>query len=79
MARFLLKLPKLAVSMQEGTIVEWHVEDGDTVTVGQKLYDVEGDKTTFEVESPADGIVKPLFKKGESVAVGIAVVELQSH
>lgn len=79
MARILLKLPKLAVSMQEGTIVEWHIEDGDNVTVGQKLYDVEGDKTTFEVESPADGIVRPLVAKGDSVAVGVAVVELQSH
>jgi len=65
--------------MQEGTIVEWYVEDGDIVTVGQKLYDVEGDKTTFEVESPVDGVVKPLFAKGETVAVGVAVVELQSH
>jgi pyruvate/2-oxoglutarate dehydrogenase complex dihydrolipoamide acyltransferase (E2) component len=79
MARVLLKLPKLAVSMQEGRIVEWHVEDGDIVTAGQKLYDVEGDKTTFEVESPADGTVKRLFAKGETVSVGVAVVELQNR
>lgn len=79
MARILLKLPKLAVSMQEGTIAEWHVDDGDHVAVGQKLYDVEGDKTTFEVESPANGVVKRLFAKGETVAVGVAVVELLSH
>lgn len=79
MARIRLKLPKLAVSMQEGTIAEWHVEDGDHVTMGQKLYDVEGDKTTFEVESPANGVVRRLFAEGESVAVGVAVVELQTH
>jgi len=76
MARVRLKLPKLAVSMQEGTIAAWHVVDDEVVHTGQKLYDVEGDKTTFEVESPADGRVKRLCAIGETVKVGTEVVEL---
>jgi pyruvate/2-oxoglutarate dehydrogenase complex dihydrolipoamide acyltransferase (E2) component len=78
MPRIILKLPKLAVSMQQGTIVAWHVAAGDVVKSGQRLYDVEGDKTTFEVESPADGRITLLCDEGDALAVGAPVAELNA-
>ena len=48
MAKMTLKLPKAAVSMQEGKIVEWFVANGADVAVGQKLYALETEKTTIE-------------------------------
>lgn len=53
MAKMTLKLPKAAVSMQEGKIVEWFVANGADVAVGQKLYALETEKTTMEVDSPS--------------------------
>ena len=41
MAKMILKLPKLAVSMQSGTLVEWLVASEDMVAVGQPIYAVE--------------------------------------
>jgi pyruvate/2-oxoglutarate dehydrogenase complex dihydrolipoamide acyltransferase (E2) component len=73
-----LKLPKLAVSMQEGTIVEWLVSSGDMVSVGQPLYTVESEKTSMEVESPFAGRITLLAPTGEAMAVGTPVAEIDS-
>lgn len=78
MAKMKLKLPKLAVSMQEGTIVEWLVAPGDMVSVGQPLYTVESEKTSMEVESPFAGRITPLAAAGEVMPVGTLVAEIES-
>jgi pyruvate dehydrogenase E2 component (dihydrolipoamide acetyltransferase) len=77
MAKMTLKIPKLGVSMQEGTIVEWCVATGDAITLGQKIYVVESEKTSFEVESPFAGTITVLAPAGEVMKVGtpIAVIE----
>jgi pyruvate/2-oxoglutarate dehydrogenase complex dihydrolipoamide acyltransferase (E2) component len=77
MAKMTLKIPKLGVSMQEGTIVEWCVQSGDAVTLGQKIYVVESEKSSFEVESPFAGTITVLASAGEAMKVGtpIAVIE----
>ncbi|MGB5335102.1 MAG: biotin/lipoyl-containing protein, partial [Woeseiaceae bacterium] len=60
-----LKMPKGAVSMQAGTIVEWLVSDGDTVQKGQPIYSIESEKATIEIESPFDGVITPIANTGE--------------
>lgn len=71
-----LKLPKMAVSMQEGTLVEWLVKNGDTVAVGQPLYVIETEKTSSEVESPFAGEINILAETGESYKVGTPIAEI---
>lgn len=78
MAKMTLKLPKLAVSMQDGTIVEWYVKTGDTVTQGQKIYTVETEKTSFEVESPFTGTFKIIAAIDELLPVGTPIAEIES-
>ena len=78
MAKMTLKLPKLAVSMQEGTLVEWLVKDGDTVTSGQPLYVIETEKTSTEVESPFTGTITLIGSIGESYRVGMPIAEIQA-
>ena len=55
-----VKLPKLGQTMEEGTIVNTLVKIGDKVSRGDVLFEVETDKATLEVESPADGFVKAM-------------------
>ena len=76
MAKMTLKVPKGAVSMQEGTITQWMVKDGDQVTVGQHLYDIETEKTTIEVECPFEGTIKILEPAGNVLAVGHPIAEI---
>lgn len=78
MARMTLKLPKGAVSMQEGTIVEWMVVAGDAVAIGQPIYAVETEKTTLEIESPFAGIITPLVETGETLPVGARVATIET-
>ena len=78
MARAVLKLPKLAVSMQEGAIVEWLVEPGAQVAVGQAIFTVESEKSALEVGSPFAGIFTPLVELGQTLAVGTPVAEIVS-
>lgn len=67
-------MPKLGLTMEEGTILRWLRGTGDTVKAGEVVLEVEGDKTTAEVESPADGVLlEILAEEGDTVEVGRAV------
>ena len=65
-----INIPKLGVSMSEGTLVEWLVQDGEQVTEGQLLYRIETDKVENDVESPATGIIRITGEEGETYDVG---------
>lgn len=78
MAKMTLKVPKGAVSMQEGTIVEWKVANGDAVAVGQAIYDIETEKTTIEVESPFEGVITILEEAGATLPVGHPIAEIRT-
>jgi pyruvate/2-oxoglutarate dehydrogenase complex dihydrolipoamide acyltransferase (E2) component len=71
-----LKIPKLGMSMNEATIVQWLVADGDAVQVGQPLYLLETDKTENEVPSPVAGIIKLIGMVDETYEVGTVIAEI---
>lgn len=72
-----LYIPRLAVSMTEGTITEWLVEDGATVTAGQPIYVLETDKTESEIEAPAAGVLRIEADPGEALEVGTPIGEIE--
>jgi len=71
-----LRIPKAAVSMQDGTLVEWLVADGGSVAEGQPIYNLEIEKSTMEVEAPAAGTLKQIGKAGETYQVGDTIGEI---
>ena len=63
-----LLMPKLGLTMTEGTIDEWKKKEGDPVQKGEIIYSVATDKLTNDVESECDGVLlKILVKEGETV------------
>jgi pyruvate dehydrogenase E2 component (dihydrolipoamide acetyltransferase) len=56
-----INMPKLGFDMAEGTLVRWVKKVGDTINKGEVLAEIETDKATVEVESPASGIVRKLL------------------
>lgn len=73
----LIKMPKLSDTMTEGTLVKWHIKEGDAVTLGKLVADVETDKATMEMEAFEEGIVhKLLVNEGGKVALGASMVIL---
>ncbi len=66
-----IKLPELGENLTGGEVLDVKVAEGDTVTQGQALLEVEAEKATVEVPSPLAGRVqKMLVKKGDSIKVG---------
>jgi|TARA_B110000967_G_scaffold200469_1_gene236301 pyruvate/2-oxoglutarate dehydrogenase complex dihydrolipoamide acyltransferase (E2) component len=71
-------MPKAAVSMQNGTIEEWLVENGASVITDQPIYTLEIEKTVLEIESPATGKLVQKALAGESYKVGEIIGEIES-
>ena len=66
-----VRLPQLGQTMEEGTIVSCKVKVGDEVKKGDCVFEVETDKATLEMESPAAGFVKHiLIEIGQTLPVG---------
>jgi len=53
--------------MEEGRVVAWRVKEGDVVARGQVLLDIESEKTAYEMESPADGVVGRILVLDDTV------------
>src|SRR5690554_467026 len=70
-----LKMPALSPTMEEGTLARWLVKEGDAVSSGDILAEIETDKATMEFESIDEGIVgKILVPEGsENVKVGTVI------
>ena len=52
-----INMPKLGFDMAEGTLVRWVKQVGENINKGDVLAEIETDKATVEVESPASGVV----------------------
>ncbi|WP_334066954.1 biotin/lipoyl-containing protein [Nereida ignava] len=64
-------MPALGMAQDTGRIVNWLKAAGDPVKVGDALFEVETDKATMEVESPADGFLTDITaQEGADVPVG---------
>jgi pyruvate dehydrogenase E2 component (dihydrolipoamide acetyltransferase) len=66
-----LGMPKWGLSMTEGKLLDWLVEEGAEVTVGQELAEVETEKITGAVEATADGVLRRrVGQVGDVIPVG---------
>ncbi len=64
-----VKVPVLAESVSEATLISWHKKQGDVVKRGDNLIDIETDKVTLEVAAMSDGVLAEIVKgNGESVS-----------
>ncbi len=79
MAKELL-MPKLGLTMEEGTIVEWYIGEGDSFEQGDLIYSVETEKLTNDVEATQSGeILEILVHEGETIAVKEPVARLVGY
>ena len=69
------KLPDLGEGLTEGEVARWLVSEGDEVAEDQPLVEIQTDKTTVEIPSPAAGkVAQILVEEGEVVPVGTILV-----
>jgi pyruvate dehydrogenase E2 component (dihydrolipoyllysine-residue acetyltransferase) len=64
-------MPALGVAQQTGTLLKWLKAEGQSISKGEPLMEVETDKATVEIEAPASGILSQVIAKvGDEVPVG---------
>src|SRR2546426_965823 len=54
-------MPKLGLTMQSGKVMNWLKREGETVTPGEPLLEIESEKVSFTVEAPAGGILRRIL------------------
>src|SRR3954452_9978478 len=75
-----LVMPEMGESVTEGTVLEWHVSEGDSVEEGQTMVEVSTDKVDADVPAPASGTVaKIMVDVDEEVGVGKPLAEIDPN
>jgi pyruvate dehydrogenase E2 component (dihydrolipoamide acetyltransferase) len=69
-------MPKIGMEMTEAVLARWLVADGALVAKGQPLYEIETDKVSNEIESPAAGRLRRIAEEGLTYLVGEPLAEL---
>lgn len=73
-----IKVPPLGESITEATLLRWLKKQGDAVIIDEPLVEVETDKVTIEIGSPATGILtEVLVPQGETVEIGTIIGRVQ--
>ena len=72
-----VKLPRLGQGMESGVVVRWLKKEGDHVSKGDPLYELDTEKVTQEIEADADGVLAKIVVPEGEVEVGatLAVIE----
>ena len=70
-------MPKLGMTMEEGTVVQWPLAPGDPVVKGELLLLIESEKTEVEIEAPASGFFRHVYvEEGDTVPCGTLLLSL---
>ena len=72
-----VRLERVSEEQEYGTIARWLKSEGDQVTAGEVIVEVEAEKATQEVEAPVDGVLEAILAvEGDEIRVGdpIAVI-----
>ncbi|GAB1468016.1 dihydrolipoamide acetyltransferase family protein [Candidatus Cloacimonadota bacterium] len=76
--RYIFKFPDIGEGLEEGKIIEWYVEKGQSIESGDALVKMETDKVVTDIPSPKSGVIVQRFGAvGETVKVGNALVEIE--
>ena len=67
-------IPATGFAMTEALLLRWHKQPGEAVSIGEPIAEIETDKTSADIESPATGVLGPhLAAEGSVVQVGVAL------
>src|SRR5215207_2612797 len=73
-------MPKMGDAMEEGTLVKWLVSEGDEVSEGDALAEIETDKASMEIEAEDSGtLAQFIASEGDDVPVGEAIAFIQGE
>src|SRR5689334_5271340 len=69
-------MPRLSDSMEEGTILKWLKSDGDDVSAGEELVEIETDKANMTYEADESGTLEIVAQEGDTLPVGETICRI---
>jgi pyruvate/2-oxoglutarate dehydrogenase complex dihydrolipoamide acyltransferase (E2) component len=76
---YIVKMPKLGLEMEQGILLEWTIDTGEKATEGEKIAEVESEKSIGEVETREDGFLRQTYlEEGDAVPPGTPIGILAS-
>lgn len=60
-------MPKFGMAQEEGQVIRWFIQEGESIQEGEPLLEVMTDKVSMEVEAPASGVLRAIRAKAEDV------------
>src|ERR1043165_10279473 len=69
-------MPRLSDSMEEGTILKWLKSDGDEVSKGEELVEIETDKANMTYEADESGTLEIVAQEGDTLPVGETICRI---
>src|SRR5882757_3273943 len=73
-------MPQMGDSVTEGTVLEWHKQEGDAVAADETIVEISTDKVDAEVPAPAAGTITKIHAaEGDTVAVGALLAEIATN
>ena len=74
-----IRMPSLTDAMTEGTVVAWKKREGDSVRAGEVIAEIEADKTTVDLEAPADSVLTRIVVPAGAARVRVGEVLAVLH
>src|SRR5256885_16056061 len=73
-------MPQMGDSVTEGTVLEWHKQEGDAVAADETIVEISTDKVDAEVPAPAAGTITKIHAgEGDTVQVGAVLAEITTN
>src|SRR5579875_2853952 len=73
-------MPAMGDSVAEGTVLQWHKQEGDAVAADETIVEISTDKVDAEVPAPVSGTITRLHvAEGDTVAVGALLAEIATN
>ena len=73
-------MPALSPTMTEGNLAKWVKKEGEKISAGEVIAEIETDKATMEIPAPMAGVVTELLVKvGDKVSRGSEILMLEAH
>ncbi|MGH2997535.1 MAG: lipoyl domain-containing protein, partial [Gaiellaceae bacterium] len=69
-------MPRLSDSMEEGTILKWLRSDGDEISKGDELVEIETDKANMTYEADEEGVLEIVAQEGDTLPVGETIARI---
>ncbi|WP_336346015.1 E3 binding domain-containing protein [Halalkalicoccus ordinarius] len=71
---YVIKMPKLGLEMEQGTLLEWHLREGDSIEEGETIAEVESEKSIGEIDARENGVLRFIgLEEGTTVPPGTPI------